>query len=480
MSICRQLHTRPGILLALAFVVAGFGCSDPGPDPGQTNNIVPLHRPFAVNPFNHQQRILGIFESELGLNQVGVYVRNEGQVAETNVIVRLVAPASSTIQVTTPEASIASLEPGVSTLIFLEADFGGVAPDKYDLTVTTSSDQSPAQHRPARIFTATTTFTASDPDFDGRPTFATSFREGTLTVDLESFYGGPNWRSSFAPTRETMSLVYAQPFEGQMGPVPFQDWFWKAAGAVGKGLVAFSAGYYLSEGIEEDDVAKPAGAGGTFLMTIAEVATFSDDEDPIFRGQQATQPGPGERTVKETVTLDATYPTEPLSGAPFTATTSWVYTRYTEDAAGTVRTYEHRIANETVQNQHPGGPHTLATDHSSYQRGETATITVSADSVSGAPLLGDAAYVSITLAASSRDSQGVVLTDDGQGADATAGDGTYTAAVALDPGWPAGSWSIAVFVQENLFGFNEYGGLVLNTFGEGGPAAVWERQIDVQ
>ncbi len=443
------------------------------------SNIEPLHRPFAVNPFNKQQRVLGIFEAELGLNLVGLYITNTSGSVETNVVVNLDVPVGTGIRVTRGSVRVPQIEPAVSTIVFFEADFTGVATDKYDLKVTTSSDQSPAKDFEMRIFTAVTKLNPSDQDFSGHPTFATSFPEGTLTVDIESFHGGPNWRSMFAPTRETMSLVYKEPFEGKMGPVPYKDWLWKAAGLVGKGLVAFSSGYYLAEGIDEGDVAKTSAAAGGALMTVAEVATFSDEEDPIFRGQKSTTPGAGEKTYKEIVTLDATYPEEPLCGETFKANTSWVYTRYTRDGSGAEKTYEYKIADEIKVNQHAGGAHTLKTDKDSYQAGELATISATLKSPSGTAWTGDQAYLSVVLQASSAHNVALVLTDDGQGGDATPNDGTYTVTTKLSSDWPTGKWSLAIFGQKNLFSFNEYGGLCVITIGAGGPNAVWERTITV-
>ena len=267
-----------------------------------------------------------------------------------------------------------------------------------------------------------------------------------------------------------MLLEYKTPFEGQFGPVPYEDWLWKAAGLVGKGLVAFSAGYYLAEGIDKGDVAKTAGAAGTALMTVAEVATFSDEIDPFRRGQENTMPGPGERTTNETVTLDATYPVEPVTGAALSVTTSWIYTRHTVDASGSPHQSTHAVSGEAKTNLHPAGAYTLTTNQTSYQRGDTALIAVTIAAVRGALLEGDEAYVSVLVGASQQHTTSVVLYDDGSSGDEVAGDGIYSRSVVLDSSWPAGQWGLFLFAQENLFGFNEYGGLAINGFPVGGPA----------
>lgn len=425
--------------------------------------------------------MVGIFESEVGKNSIGMYIINNDNVPHTNVQVTMSPPAGSGIVMSSDRATVVNLLPGVPTLVTFAADFAGVSPDKYDMDLIFQSDQTNITNETARIFTATTTLNPSDPDFGGRPTFTVEAPEGSMTVDIETFHSGPNWRSRWAPTLETMLLEYTVSYPGQLGPVSYSDWVWKVMGAVGKLGVAFASGYYIAEGVEEGDVAKTAGAAGTALMTVAEVATWSDEADPFLRGQQNTFPGPGESTFKETVSLDAVYLDEPTPGTNFRALTSWTYTRFTVDAQFVERTYTFSITDELVTNLHWGGAHTLTTDTSTYAYNEAAVITATIQGQGGPLLAGDEAYVTVTVAAGPDLADFVILTDDGQGADDTAGDGVYSGSMLIRSDWPTGDWLLVLFAQENLFGFNEMGSLVLNTFPQGRPDFnFWHAIITVQ
>lgn len=434
-------------------------------------------RPFAINAEHGVQHLVGIFESEAGENLIGMYVINNDSVAHTNVQITMSPPGGSGIVMTLDTATVNNLPPGVPTLVTFAADFTSVLPNKYDMELTFQSDQSSVTEETARIFTATTTLNPGDPDFDGRPTFSVEVPEGLLTVDIETFYGGPDWRSQWAPTRETMVLEHAVPFEGQIGPFPYSDWLWKVIAAAGKLAVMVASGYYLGEAIAEGDVIKGAAAGGTAIMTVSEVTLSFDDADPFLRGQQNTFPGPGESTFKEMVTLDAVYLDEPMSGTGFRALTSWTYTRFTIDSNGVERTYAYSITDELVANLHWGGAHTLQTDAPIYGYGDIAVITATVEGKDGALLVGDEAYVTVIVHARPELADFVILTDDGQGADQIAGDGAYSGSMLIRPEWPLGDWTLILFAQENLFGFNEIGGLVLNSFPPGRPDFAFRHAI---
>lgn len=237
------------------------------------------------------------------------------------------------------------------------------------------------------------------------------------------------------------------------------------------------SGYYLGQAIAEGDVIKGVTAAGTWLMTISEITLSFDDADPFLRGQQNTFPGPGEITFKEMVTLDGVYLDEPMSGTDFGALTSWTYTRFTIDGTGVERTYAYSITDELVANLHWGGAHTLQTDAPTYGYGDIALITATIDGNDGRLLTGDEAYVSVTVAARPDLSDFVILTDDGQSADQIAGDGVYSGSMLIRPDWPLGDWLLILFAQENLFGFNEIGSLVLNSFPPGRPDFMFRHAI---
>ena len=445
-------------------------CADLDPPCGEGPwELTTASRPFAIDTSSGMQRCLGVFESEAGEALIGMYVINNLGVAQTNVQITMSAPEGSGIVMTSPMAIIADLPPAVSTLVLFAADFTGVVPDKYDMELVLQSDQTVPTYKAERIFTSTTTINPSNPDFGGRPTFTSQIPEGAVTVDIETFQDGPNWRSRWAPTRETQMLEYAIPFEGQFGSLPYSDWFWKAAGLVGKALASVASTYYIVEGIVEGDCAKTAAGVGTRILVMAECLTWSDDADPFIRGQENTFPGAGELTFKEVVAMDVTYLDEPINGDDFRALTTWTYTRFTVDDNQVERTYEYSIVDEMVTNSHWGGMHTLETDRSEYLPGDTVVFNATIEANDGELLITDEAYCNVIVQSSPEIGYPVMLRDDGQGVDEVAGDGVYSGSMLIPETSSPGEWAMMLFAQENLFGFNEYGGLVLNTFPTGDP-----------
>jgi len=443
------------------------------------DEISVIERPFAINPDNGIQRILGIFDSEAGNQLIGLYVENKGASSHSNVKITMSPLPSSNIVMIDNSATINDLSPNIPTLVVLKGDFSNVQPDKYDVDIIFESDQQSAVHKTAKIFTAKTTLTQSNPDFGSRPTFTTEFPEGKMTIDIQEFYHGPNWRSQWAPTVETMVLEYNEPCEEQMCTVPYADWVWKAAGLVGKGLSAFASGYYLAEGIDTGDGIKTAAAGGGALMLISEAATFADEEDPIVRGQQNTVPNQGEKTIKEIVTMNADYLEEPLPGKEFTVNTSWTYTRITIDDNSNLNQYNYSITDELVKNQHWAIGYTINTDKNSYGFGEELIVTASITGKDGNLLQNKQAYVVATLQSEPSQGEFIIMTDDGQGKDNTANDGIYTGTTILDGTWTPGDWKLTLFAHENLFGFNEFGGMVINDFPTGWADKIYHLSINV-
>ena len=119
----------------------------------------------------------------------------------------------------------------------------------------------------------------------------------------------------------------------------------------------------------------------------------------------------------------------------------------------------------------------MTTDAPTYQRGDTAVITASIVGKDGSLLVGDEAYVTVTVHARPDLGDYVILTDDGQGVDDSAGDGVYSGAMVVPQAWPSGDWILVLFAQENLFGFEEIGGLVLNSFPSGRPDFSWRHAV---
>jgi len=98
-------------------------------------------------------------------------------------------------------------------------------------------------------------------------------------------------------------------------------------------------------------------------------AVLSDEIDPHRRGQDATVPDPGERTLRETVSVEMNYPEIPLPGKPYKLDVNWKYRRETDR-----RSLGHSVS-ETKQNGHFIAVQRLLTDKHVYAPGETVLFT---------------------------------------------------------------------------------------------------------
>lgn len=93
-------------------------------------------------------------------------------------------------------------------------------------------------------------------------------------------------------------------------------------------------------------------------------AALSDDIDPTRRGQDATVPAAGARTLLETQKVKFSYPELPIPGTHFKIETAWQYTRHTD--AGDL---SHNVI-EVRRNPHALADKLLLTDKKLYHPGE--------------------------------------------------------------------------------------------------------------
>jgi hypothetical protein len=98
-------------------------------------------------------------------------------------------------------------------------------------------------------------------------------------------------------------------------------------------------------------------------------AAASDTIDPHRRGQVATIPNPGERTLKETVSAEVQYPEIPLPGRPFKVAIKWKYERQTD-----TRVMQHAVSETQINGHVLSGQH-LTTDQAKYPPGANVIFT---------------------------------------------------------------------------------------------------------
>jgi hypothetical protein len=97
-------------------------------------------------------------------------------------------------------------------------------------------------------------------------------------------------------------------------------------------------------------------------------AACSDEIDPHRRGQAATVPDAGERTLREVVSVSLDYLETPFPGRPFQVGIQWDYQRHTDRRVMEYGTTEMKKNEHHVDFQH------LVTDKRQYSRGETVTL----------------------------------------------------------------------------------------------------------
>jgi hypothetical protein len=104
-------------------------------------------------------------------------------------------------------------------------------------------------------------------------------------------------------------------------------------------------------------------AGAAVAAAVA--AALSDEIDPTRRGQEATLPEPGAKTLAESHKVKFNYPELPIPGTHFNIKTNWQYTRHTDSGDLSY------AVDEVKQNPHVLLDKILFTDKKLYHPGET-------------------------------------------------------------------------------------------------------------
>ncbi len=395
------------------------------------------NRPFAIQLGALSPTFDGVFEASLGRQAIGVFVQTTTARRLRDVVVRASVPASSAIRLTKRLAAIPILRPGVPTLVRFEGDFGSVAPGKYPLSVRLTS---PRRVGFARTATRSLFVQRSTPDPVRIDRWSGTTDVGRVDFDARAIYGGTNLASLSTITAFRWTVTYDEPFAGQLGPLPFGDPWWKVAGAVsmiagGVGYIGGAITVYASYDPATGNLIKDISTGAA---TAGGGAALLDVKDPIRRGQEHTVPLPGERTLRELLTVTNGYPQEPVVGTVYPIDVSWVYTRITTGNA-----YSYAV-DERVTNHHATAVRHISIGSRRPRAGRRIVIRARTD----ARLRGNHGYfVATVFEGADRKLQSprrvVTLKDDGTGADAHAGDAVFTGASSA----PARAGAYRVFVH---------------------------------
>ena len=283
----------------------------------------------------------------------------------------------------------------------------------------------------------------------------------------------------FGPWVITGATMVWQPnpaYSGVHGELPFSDPWWKIlavivaivaalvaiiAAALGAGTANFSVGGTFEENDPSVHCCTPKGAAsGAPEYTVAGVASAiasvaiavacSDAADPFFRGQEATPPAPGEKTVGEKVVAKWSLPEAPNAGRAYPADVSWTYQRFTTGQA-----YSHSVT-ETQTNVHVAGDvHVETPDKVSAFN--PLWVRAKFEKAGGGTFSGTELYAFAVFQAPQGLFFVVNLADDGRGFDHAANDGSYAGSLDLERAYKLllsqnqdvyGVWRVFVFAQD--------------------------------
>lgn len=183
-----------------------------------------------------------------------------------------------------------------------------------------------------------------------------------------------------------------------------------------------------------------AGLGGAGVN----LAVDPQDQDLFYIGAANTVPlDPTEVTLEETVDVAIDYPVTPSFVAPHTMTTTYSYTRVTDQRSYTFSGGETLVFDHVV-------PLSAATTTSIANGQLRILVTAETSTSTGAPLVAPETLVQVSAVDSDLAFLGEnLLQDDGQGLDATASDGTYTGSLDL----PCTSEPVELFVWVSRGGY---------------------------
>lgn len=442
-----------------------------------------LSRPFAVEPVTRIMLPDGIFDNAIYLLSITCHYTNDSDRALSNVRLYLESVGDPGIRPVAETHVFPMIAPGASVRVGWMADFRNARPGKPLVSFVAVADGFSSRRSIRQIFVSETRFEAAN------NRYTCTVAEGTLTVSNLSAIGPaiegwwkcdpraprcpPPSLGPWVPTGVTIGWIPNPAYSGVHGDLPFADPWWKVvawvvlviaaivaiiAAAVGLGRASFSAGGTFDESTGTVRCCTPRVTGefsvagvASAIASIALIVALSDEADPFWRGQEATPPAPGERTVGEEVTARWKLPQAPNAGRPFAAEAEWTYQRFTTGEA-----YSHSVS-ETQTNVHVAGDVEVETP---VRLTEFATLWVRArfKRIDGeSHFVGTELYAFALFQAPGGLTFVVDLADDGIGFDPAANDGIYAGGLSLEQAYRAllekdqemfGTWRVYVFAQD--------------------------------
>jgi hypothetical protein len=379
-----------------------------------------VDRPQAVDTKTGFMQLDGLFDVSLGVQSICVYIRNDGNTPITNVTATATFDGASGIQLTDSIESFGTLMPGMAVMGFYTADFSGSHPQKHLLTLH-------VQGTAFSQWIARNLFVLKSVNVDST-SWLSYLPEGSIKTKIltDHYTGTP--ATLGMPKDFIWTIDYKIPYPGQFGPIPFNDPWWKVAGAiagVAGGLTYVAGGIVKYCGNEkEGELVKDIGTG---VCGSGAIVAAADSIDVFRRGQQNTLPLPNELTLKEEVLMNVIYaPNAGIGVYNYSALVTWNYKRFT-----TGNTYTYTETETVYNNIHYTTSRTTQVNNNTFNPNSTVLITATVNGFQG--IQNNKGYFVANIFPGNQTKinqmiRSVAMHDDGQHGDVIAGDGLYTAA----------------------------------------------------
>lgn len=444
-------------------------------------------RPFSVEHFTRVMLPDGIFDTALPKQWITCFYTNTSSSTLSDVTVYLEGVSDPGIVPQADTHTFPDIPPGASVRVDWLADFSAATPGKKLVSVVAEADGMDMVREIEQIFVSET---KQDPVTGD---YTCTVEEGTLEItELEVISPKEEWvpceerreacppeSGPWVPSRMSMAFHPNPGYEGVHGDLPFSDPWWKilavvvavvaaivavVAAAMGEGTAgtAVSGEFDETSGDVDCCTPDPGGVPGDDSLTVAGVASviataaaavaMSDQEDPWWRGQEATPPDDGELTTAEEVDAEFSYPAgAPQAGVAYPVDVEWTYTRIT-----TGESYNHSVS-ETQTNLHvnDGVEIEMPEEHRAFA--EPLVVRARFHRNEDELFTGEDLFA-FALLRSPDDMYFLIdLEDDGIDADEAANDGTYTGSLHLEEVYQRllrrgldleGLWRVYVFAQD--------------------------------
>ncbi len=442
-------------------------------------------RPYAVCPPTNLMNPDGFFVVNMGNQYIEANLTNQGGADLTNVRVYLEGVSDTGVTYVPMVHNLGTVPAGSAFPVRFLANFHLASPGTAMVSIIIEADGFAFKRILKKIFITRVDYNKVS------KTYSVVMPQGTMRINIHNAIMGPGSqrcredKGAFLALLQdvTYDWVPTPPYTGTHGPLPYEDPWWKIALAILAALLLAGALLYdyFSDGdldggsvsvsgtfdetdpsvscctdvstsaTDEDDWVARGLYGAVGVAAAAAIA--SDDPDLHWRGQEATPPKRGEKTLSEAVRLVIDYPAAPQLGHNFPIAGKWRYTRKTD-----ANEY-HFEASDERQNQHWLDSYEVHFPAVHDRMSGPLLVRARFKKPDGVYYKGSELYVSAVLVSTTGVTRRLEMPDHGIHFDEKANDGWYTggyffkrktstAATHVPATDPSGDWYLFVFAQD--------------------------------